>query len=90
MMMAQVSTDQIAEGFGLPAAIVIVALITVILYLVRQNDTKQRKIDELQETRISDANKVGDKIIAPMEDVKEINGKMYDLLLNLTNNKRSR
>lgn len=88
-MFAQVSSDQIMEGFGLPAGIVIVGLLVALVYYVRLSDKKQTRIDELQETRVADANKVGDKIIAPMEDVKEINGKMYDLLLNLTN-KRGR
>lgn len=85
-MFAQVSTEQIAQGFGWPAAIVMVGLIAAILYLVRQNDMRLRKIDELQEARIQEAKDVNDKITAPMQAQIDLNRKTHDLLVELSLN----
>lgn len=86
MMFAQLSTEQIAQGFGWPAAIVIVGLLTALIYYVRQNDNRLKKIDELQEARVQDANNVNDKITTPMQAQIELNKKTYDLLVDLSLN----
>jgi len=86
---AQNVPNQLIDGFGLPAAIVIFALVAVIIYLARDNKALHTRIDAIQEQRIVAAQEYGDKIAEPLNSIKsmsekqtEITGKMYEILLD--------
>lgn len=85
MMLAQVSSEQVIEGFGLPAAIVIISLVAVIVFIYRKLDKLQSKYDALQEQRIIDARETRDKVMEPLDKQAIMSEKIYELLLNLTN-----
>lgn len=85
-MFAQVSTEQITQGFGLSAGIVIVGLLTAIgvifkLYL----NEKKAKEDQLL-ARIQEAKEVNEKLTTPMQEQIDLNKKTYDLLVELSLN----
>lgn len=79
--------ESVLQSYGL-AGLVISVLAGVVVYLVRKNDVLQSKIDALQETRLQDARDTRDKLAEPMEAQSKLSEKMYDLLLNI-NNQRS-
>lgn len=85
MMLAQVTTQQVIDGFGLPAAIVIVSLAVALIFSIRLLLKAYDRINEIQETRIADARETRDKLSAPMEAQAKMTGQIYDLLLNLHN-----
>lgn len=88
-MFAQVSTQQVVEGFGLPAAIVIIALVTVIIFLYRDGKKEQAlreadnkvlrdQLNAIQEQRIRDAKETRDKIMEPFEKIALLTQNIYD------------
>lgn len=86
-MFAQVSTDQVIQGFGLPAAVVIIALVGVVIFLYRSVQNLQSKYDAIQEQRIVDARETRDKIAEPLDKMASLSEKTYELLL--TGSRRS-
>ncbi len=68
---------------GVPGLIaVILVLASVIIYLVRKNDSLQTKYDNMQEQRIADAKEVGQLITGPLEKLANQQQSMYDYLIN--------
>lgn len=90
MYFADAFTDALNNS-GLPpeAILIIVGLAGILIYLVRQLDNKQKKIDTLQDTRVAEAKEINDKLSTPMKEQTELSKKIYDVLLNI-NNKRGR
>ena len=72
MWFAQVSTDQVVEGFGLPAAIVIITLAAVAVYLFRENKKERDKYDALQEKRVQENRDTISKLEHPVNDLVEL------------------
>ena len=83
MYFADTLTDALSNS-GLPGVsiLIIVGLVTALIYFVRQNDSKQKKIDELQETRIQELKEVNDRLAGPMKEQTELSNKIYDVLLS--------
>ena len=83
------TTDQVIQGFGLPAAIVIIGLVIALIFTVRLLLKEYSNRDTIQEKRITDAKELGTRIIEPLEKIsdmsqksKETNEKIYELLLS--------
>lgn len=79
--MGQVASEQLVQGFGLPAAIVIAALIAVIIFISKLYLDEVKLNRELLERQITDAKETRDKINEPLAAQAELSGKMYDLLV---------
>lgn len=82
MMFAQVTTQNVIDGFGLPAAIVILSLAAVVIILARL-------LKKSYDDRITDAKELGTRILEPLENIsdmsrksKELNEKIYEQLLS--------
>jgi len=80
-MFGQVSTEQIVQGFGLPAAIVIIALVGALIFTVRLLLKSYDSRDALQEKRIADAKETEQKLTAPLEKQTILSEKIYDVVL---------
>lgn len=89
MYFADVTDALTNSGFPPESIFVISGFIAIVIYLVRQNDSKQKKIDSLQDTRVTEAKEINDKLSAPMKEQTDLSKKIYDVLLNI-NNKRGR
>lgn len=81
-MFAQVTTQNVIDGFGLPAAIVILSLAAVVIILARL-------LKKSYDDRITDAKELGTRILEPLENIsdmsrksKELNEKIYEQLLS--------
>ena len=81
-MFAQVSTDQVVEGFGLPAAIVIIALVGALIFTVRLLIKSYDNTNGIQERRIADAKETRDKLIEPLQQQATLSKQIYDIVLN--------
>ena len=91
MYFADTLTDALTNS-GLPgvAIFIILGLIAIIVYLVRQNDGLRKDVFSLQNLRVEETKEARDKIIGPMGESIELSKKMYDVLLNINNTKRGR
>lgn len=76
------STDQIAQAFGWPAAIVIIALVGVIIYRERKFSTLQDKYDALQERRVEEAKETMDKVSEPLKATAALSKQIYDAIIS--------
>jgi len=81
--------EQVIQGFGLPAAIVIVALVSALIFTVRLLLKSYTRLDALQEQRLVDAKELGIRILEPLENISDMNKKsieltekIYELLLS--------
>lgn len=89
MYFADVTDALTNSGFPPEAIFVISGFIAIVVYLARQLDRKQKKIDDLQDTRVTEAKEINDKLSTPMKEQTDLSKKIYDVLLNI-NNKRGR
>jgi hypothetical protein len=87
-LFSQVTSDQVVQGFGLPAAIVIIGLAAAVVYLVRRGDNLQTKLDAEKDSRLSDAKESRDKLTEPLNEQTELGKKTYDLLIELSTKRR--
>lgn len=78
---SDIVTDQVIQGFGLPAAIVIVALAGVIIFLYKSREKLQAEYNALQNQRVVDAKETRDKITEPLQSQAVMTGKIYEFLL---------
>lgn len=78
-----VDAGQILSAYGL-AGLVMAVEAAVIIYFAKRDDSKQTKIDAIQEQRIVDARETRDKVMEPLEKQAIMGEKTYELLLNLT------
>lgn len=81
-MFGAIGEQQVIEGFGLPAAIVILALVAVVIVLARL-------LKKSYDDRITDAKELGTRILEPLENIssmnkssKEMVDKIYELLIS--------
>jgi hypothetical protein len=90
MIFADIASPQLIEGFGLPAGIVIAALVIVVLALVKYILTLVKRNDDLQEKRILESREtltVLNALKQPLEKQTEVAEKTYDLVLAGSNKK---
>jgi hypothetical protein len=90
MYFADTVTDALTNS-GLPgvAVFIILGLIAIIVYQARQNDVLRKRVEFLQDTRVTEAKEINDKLSTPMKEQTDLSKKIYDVLLNI-NNKRGR
>lgn len=82
-----VAEDQVIQGFGLQAGIVIISLALALIFTVRLLLKAYADTNVIQERRIEDAKEFGDKIAEPLEGIQrtiqkqgELSDKMYGIL----------
>lgn len=80
-MFAQVSTDQVAQAFGWPSAVVILALISALIFTVRLLLKTYDRLDALQEKRIIDAKETRESLVEPLKKSAQLSEQIYDIVL---------
>jgi hypothetical protein len=75
------TTENVAQAFGWPAAIIIIALVGALYFTVRLLLKSYDKIDAIQERRLADAKETRDKFVEPLENQTEVIGRIYDIVL---------
>jgi hypothetical protein len=81
-MIFALGENQVIQGFGLPAAIVIVGLATALIFTVRLLLVAYTRLDTIQESRLADAKQTMEKITEPLEKQSRVVESIYDLILN--------
>lgn len=81
-----VGEQQVIQGFGLPAAIVIIALVAVIMYREikywpKVQSDLQLKVDGIQEERLKNALETRDKLTEPIEEMTRTVKNIYEAVL---------
>lgn len=73
---------------GIPGLIAVVGILSSLcIFLYRDGQKKQSKIDSMYEQQVTDAKTYRDKWSEPMKELTTMSGKMYDLLLIINNRK---
>lgn len=81
MIAAQISAQDVKDGFGLPAAIVIVSMAIVIIFLVRHIIKMYTDRDLIQEQRIREAKEVRDIYAEPLQKQVQLTQQIYEAVI---------
>lgn len=88
------TTEMVVQAFGPAAAVVIIALSTVVVYLfrVRENERKDsiRQYNELQEKRYAEGLETQKRIEGLVTEQKELPERIATLVISLLNQKGKR
>lgn len=70
--------------FG-PFAIVCTLLVVAVVWLVRNNAAKEKKIDDLYEKRMQDAQLNSQNLIEPVKQMTSLTQQIYDAIIRQNN-----
>lgn len=80
------NTELAVQAFGPAAAIVIIALATVVVFLYRGRETDRRdsikQYNDLQEKRYAEALETQDKLVGLVNEQKELPERIYNLAIS--------
>jgi hypothetical protein len=83
MILADVTDTDALSSLGIPGLVFIVIVLGgVIIYLFKNTQKLQNKLDAIQDQRVVDAKETRDKLTEPLAQNSRMSEQIYELLIN--------